>query len=484
MELFPNSKIFISIGPFSITWYAIFILTGVLVAYELSQKTMKKWSYSTSILEDYVIPMMFIGILGARVYYVIFQWEYYCQHTDEILKIWNGGLAIHGGLIAGLIFSYVYFKEKKVEFLRMFDVIMPNVLIAQAFGRWGNFMNQEAFGGQVSEAFINHFPSFIKNRMFIDGCYHHPTFLYESALNVLGFLFIVFIFRKFFYKKQGDCGFAYLCWYGLVRFFVEGFRTDSLMLGPLKMAQCVSIVFVLIGICGLLGVFHNVFKLYKKPVVLFDLDGTLQDSQAMIYESFRQVFKEKLNKDCTQEELNSFFGPTLEETFSQYFSEDQIDEVIERYQEINRSLHYKMLKPIKHSQKMLKGLKNQGLLLGIVSNKRIEVVKLGLKICKLEDYFDVVLGKEDLPKPKPDPSGLIEACRQLKVSRDNLIYVGDASGDIKAAKNMAAFSIGFSLDSNRVEDLKKENACLIIDDLDELIDICKEKRTWNDSTIW
>lgn len=484
MHFFPSSTVIISFGPFAITWYAAFILTGALIAYKFCQRTMTKWGYSESVMEDYAIPMLFCGVAGARIYYVIFQWGYYSKHLEEIVMTWHGGLAIHGGLIAGAIFSYFYFKKKKIHFLRAIDAIMPNVLIAQACGRWGNFMNREAFGGVVSEEFINHFPAFIKNRMFIDGAYHHPTFLYESVANIIGFLFITFIFRKKFHKKQGDNGFMYLLWYGIVRFFIEGLRTDSLMFGPLRVAQCISLLFVLAGVLGLTGVFHKVFHLYTKPVVLFDLDGTLQDSQAMIYETFKQVFKEELNHECTQEELNSFFGPTLEETFIKYFPEDKIPHVIDRYQEINRKLHYTMLSPIEHAHEMLTELKKQGIKMGIVSNKRNDVVRLGLEITKLDQYFDVVLGKESLPVPKPDPSGLIQACTELNESRDALIYVGDAPGDIKAAKNMAAYSIGYSPDENRKLDLVKENPNRIIDDLLELVDICKENRTWNDNTIW
>ena len=145
MHLFPSTKIFVSFGSFEIAWYAVLILTGALCAYLLCQRTMKKWGYAPEVLDDYVVPMLFIGILGARAWYVIFEWQYYSQHMNEIVAIWNGGLAIHGGLIAGFIFSLFFFKRRKISFLRMFDLIMPTVLLAQAFGRWGNFMNQEAY---------------------------------------------------------------------------------------------------------------------------------------------------------------------------------------------------------------------------------------------------------------------------------------------------------------------------------------------------
>ncbi|MGM9947824.1 prolipoprotein diacylglyceryl transferase [Floccifex sp.] len=480
MKIFVSDEIFLSFGPFNITYYALFIITGVIVAYELSQATMKKWKYSTSVLEDYVVPMMFCGIIGARLYYVLFQWDYYSKFPEEIIKIWHGGLAIHGGLIAGVLFSLYYFKKKKVSIYRMMDCILPNVLIAQAFGRWGNFMNQEAFGSAVSESFINHFPSFIKNRMYINGQYHHPTFLYESVANVIGFFLIRWI-RKKGLKKQGDAGFLYLIWYGMVRFFIEGLRTDSLMLGPLRIAQVVSLLFVVAGILGILGVGYK----YAKPVILFDLDGTLQDSQKMIYETFIQVFKERKPEiELTQEELNAFFGPTLEVSFGKYFEENEIEDVIQRYQEINKELHYTMLKEIDHATEVLKTLKEEGYTLGIVSNKRISAVQLGVQINHFEPYFDVILGKEDLPIPKPSGTGLIEACSRLNVSRDNVIYVGDAKSDILCAKDVAMTSIGFSLDENRREQMKEANPDYLISDLRDCISICKEKRTWNDTSIW
>ena len=111
MQFFPNSKIFVSFGTLHITWYAICILTGALIAYALCQRTIKKWGYASALLEDYLFPLLLIGILGARIYYVIFEWSYYSQHVEEIVAIWHGGLAIHGGIIAGLLFSLYYFHN-------------------------------------------------------------------------------------------------------------------------------------------------------------------------------------------------------------------------------------------------------------------------------------------------------------------------------------------------------------------------------------
>ena len=138
MHFFENSKIFVSFGTLKITWYAVLILTGAFIGYMIAQKTVKKWGYAKEMLEDYIIPTFIIAILGARVYYVIFEWGYYSTHLNEIIAIWNGGLAIHGGLIAGLLYSIYFFKKRNVSCLRMADAIMPSVMVGQVFGRWGN----------------------------------------------------------------------------------------------------------------------------------------------------------------------------------------------------------------------------------------------------------------------------------------------------------------------------------------------------------
>lgn len=485
MELFPNSRILISFGSLQITWYAFFIVTGVVVAYMLAQKTVKKWGYSTQLLEDYVVPMFVIGILGARLYYVVFEWEYYFQHPEQIIQIWHGGLAIYGGLIAGAIFSYFYFKNRKVSFLRMVDAIAPGVMVAQALGRWGNFMNQEAFGKVVDESYFDLFPGFIKDQMYIQGAYREPTFLYESVGNLLGFAFIYFIFRKKFYRRKGDCGFAYCVWYGILRFFVEGLRTDSLMLGPIRVSQLFSLVLVIFGVLGLCGLWHKLFHFYKKPVILFDLDGTLQDSRELVFETFRRVFQiKKPEIELSEEDLYSFFGPTLEETFIKYFRAEEVEDVIELYQKINKELHDELLKPMPHAFETVSTLSEQGYKMAIISNKRQAVVEMGLRAVHLDPYFDVVLGKEQLPEPKPSASGLIKACSLLDTGHDDVIYVGDNATDVLCAKNMAAYSIAFSNDERQRIALKQSSPCETIEDLRQLIAICKEERTWSDNTIW
>lgn len=256
MRFFENFHTFVTIGPISIQWYAIVILFGAGIAYLLGQYRFKQLGYNKEILSDYFFALLFIGIVGARLWYVIFTFdELYIHNPMEIFAVWHGGLAIQGGIFTGLIYSYFFFKKRNIPFLVAGDAIMPGVLIAQACGRWGNFFNHEAFGGNVSLEFLQslHLPDFIIENMYINGAYHHPTFLYESIGNVVAFLLIIFVVRKL-QKHIGVQFFSYFIFYGVVRFFVEGLRTDSLMFGPIRMAQLVSIVFIIAGIIGVVYV--------------------------------------------------------------------------------------------------------------------------------------------------------------------------------------------------------------------------------------
>lgn len=243
------NNIAFSLGIISISWYSIFILVGVVLASFIIIKEAKKFNISVDFISNLIFYSLIFGILGARIYYVIFNLDYYLLYPSEIFKIWNGGLAIHGGIIAGLITLIIMCKKENISVFKMADIVVPGVIIAQAIGRWGNFFNSEAHGGIVTLNFLKsiHIPSFIIKGMYINGNYYHPTFLYESVFCVLGFI-ILLIIRKTKKIKTGNILSIYLVWYGIIRFFIESLRTDSLMLGSIKMAQLVSIIMIITGI--------------------------------------------------------------------------------------------------------------------------------------------------------------------------------------------------------------------------------------------
>lgn len=242
------SSVALNIGEFSITWYSIFILIGIVLASIVIVNEGKKYNIPKNFISNLIFWSVLFGVIGARIYYVIFNLDYYLSYPLEIFMIWNGGLAIHGGIIAGLITLIVYCKRYRVNILKMTDIAVPGLILAQAIGRWGNFFNAEAHGGIVSRSFLEglHLPEFIIDGMYIDGAYYHPTFLYESILCLLGFFMLVG-FRSSSKAKLGNTTALYLIWYGIIRFFIEALRTDSLMLGSIKVAQLVSIIMVIIG---------------------------------------------------------------------------------------------------------------------------------------------------------------------------------------------------------------------------------------------
>lgn len=490
MTFFPDMKTVLTIGSLHVTWYAVIILTGAFLAYHLSMRQFRKWGYDETIFENFFLMMLPIAIVGARLYYVIFEWNnQYAQDPIRIFFTWEGGLAIHGGIIAATIFGIFYFRKHLCNGLRIADVIFPNLMLAQAIGRWGNFMNHEAYGEVVSADFYNHWPSFIRDNMFIDGQYRQPTFLFESVGNIIGFVLITFVYKKYGRKKRGDLAWAYLTWYGMVRFIVEGMRSDSLMFGSLRVAQLISLVGVAIGLMGIFGIWDKLFKKFwpfhrNKPVILFDLDGTLIDTKELIYESFLHTFaKFKPDYTLTEVELKSFLGPTLRSSFERYFEPEQIEEALQYYRDYQQEAHAQYAKEIPHVKETLDYLKENGYDIAVVSNKLRDVVCMGLKHFDLEKYFDVIVGRDDVEHAKPDPEGLLKACKLLYRSHDDIVYIGDAPGDILTCKKMGAYSIAFIYEEERAQEMMKEKPCAFITDMKELIDIVKEDREWSDATI-
>ena len=240
------NRVALQIGSFSIYWYSIMIILGICAGVLASIPVLKKKKIDYDNFYNMVFYAIIFGLLGARIWYVLFNLDYYLLYPEDIIKIWNGGLAIQGGIILGIIVIYIYTKKHNMKFLETLDIMAVSVQLGQVFGRWGNFFNSEAHGGIVSKSFIEHFPKFIQKGMFIEGNYYHPTFLYESVLNLICAVFLIFFRKKD--RKDGTILSIYLIFYGIIRFFIESLRTDSLMLGNIRVAQLISILFILSGI--------------------------------------------------------------------------------------------------------------------------------------------------------------------------------------------------------------------------------------------
>ena len=207
------------------------------------------------------------SIIGARVYYVIFNFDVYRENLIDILKIWNGGLAIYGAIIAGSLYILYYCLRHNLNFVKVLDIFSLSLLLGQAIGRWGNFFNQEAYGGKTTIDALKSLklPEFIINGMYIDGSYRQPTFLYESFWCLIGVL-ILFRIRKRINVKTGKQICFYMIWYGIGRFFIEGLRSDSLYIGSFRVSQIVSVILVIIGVIGTFIINKDRYMERKKTI--------------------------------------------------------------------------------------------------------------------------------------------------------------------------------------------------------------------------
>lgn len=230
-----------------VRWYGIIITLGIILAFSYCAWRAKKADISFDDLLDMAIFTIIFGIIGARLYYVLTSLDQY-NSFYKMIAIWEGGLAIYGGLIAGGLTIFFVCKYKKISFMKVADSVAPGVMIAQALGRWGNFFNGEAYGEELIEGSPLYFlrmgllPNIESSRIMH---YFHPTFLYESLWNVVGFVIINLVYKK--KKFDGQIFYMYIAWYGFGRMFIEGLRTDSLYVGAFRISQVVGFVCFVVG---------------------------------------------------------------------------------------------------------------------------------------------------------------------------------------------------------------------------------------------
>ncbi len=232
---------------FDIAWYGVIIGFGMVVAVALAAWRARMQGYKEDLIIDFVLWGIPIGVICARIYYVIFEWEYYGQHLDKIIAIREGGLAIYGGVIGGVTTCIIFCVINKFPIMKMMDLGLPSLILGQIIGRWGNFTNQEAYGNLITDSAKQFFPYAV----YIEelGEWHQATFFYESALNLIVFALMMFVIFKVKPKRDGWMLPMYLCGYGLVRVFVEGMRADSLYIAPgIRVSQLLSAILIMIGL--------------------------------------------------------------------------------------------------------------------------------------------------------------------------------------------------------------------------------------------
>ncbi|MNJ33357.1 Prolipoprotein diacylglyceryl transferase [compost metagenome] len=232
-----------SIGSIAVRWYGLILGTGALVGLLLAIREGKRFGIPQEFFMDLLLLGVPSAIIGARIYFVAFTWEQYKDNFWDVFKTWEGGIAIYGALIGAIICAAILVRRRGYNFWRIADICAPSLIVGQMIGRWGNFVNQEAYGGPTTEAFLSdylHLPAFIVNQMNVEGIFRHPTFLYESVWNLVGLL-LLFVLRRRKFLRSGELFFSYFIWYSIGRFFIEALRIDSLAFkGPQWLASFVD----------------------------------------------------------------------------------------------------------------------------------------------------------------------------------------------------------------------------------------------------
>ena len=245
-------RVLISIGPITIYWYSFLIFLSILIGLLIVKKEVVKTKLDKDFVFDLIFYLIPVAIVGARIYYVIFNYSVFKDNFIDIFKIWEGGLAIYGAVITAILVILYQCKKYDKSFIETLDILAPSLILGQAIGRWGNFFNMEAYGPKTSLTFLHslHLPQFIIDGMYIDGSYYQPMFLYESIWCLIGFIILMLIRKRS--KKDGTQVSFYFLWYGLGRIVIESFRTDSLYFLGFKVSQIVSLILIIIGLVGLI----------------------------------------------------------------------------------------------------------------------------------------------------------------------------------------------------------------------------------------
>lgn len=304
----------INLGFTTVRWYGAIIAFGFLLAVLFGGRIAWKWKINLDKMIDVLLFGTIGGILGARLYYVVFKWDYYSQHLSEVFKIWEGGLAIYGGIIGGLLAAFIVCKVEKLNFYNLLDMASMSLLIGQGIGRWGNYANQEAFGsityknwGMMSDTvadYISKNASYfnldnvgdVKEYIAQNNLYVHPTFFYESVWCILGFLVLYLIMRKR-RKFSGQIFLCYGVWYGFERMVVEGLRSDSLYIGNsgIRVSQVLSAVLMLVSLVLLITLY---VKFTKHPKPIEGIDYFPPKSEKELKEEQLRAEKKALKKQA------------------------------------------------------------------------------------------------------------------------------------------------------------------------------------------
>lgn len=444
MNFFPDAATIFNIGGVAIKWSLLTTVIGCVLGFLITSKSIKKNGYRQSFADDLLVLTLCGAIIGGRAVWVLENWHSYSLYAWGILELSDGGFDYAGILLGTLVIIRLYTLVQHMSFRRTCDAIFPGLLVAICCARIG----------KVTE---------IEN-------------MWKIILMDAGALLIIFFgvrpYRKG--KRRGDTTSVSLMFAGLVQIINCTFRLDPTTNSSI-VAPTVSMI------AGLSIYFATRALPIVKPVILFDFDGTLMDSEYLVINGFAYLFqKHKSLDEFTKDIQKEVFLHPLKEEISKLFPEENTERLSREYRSYMKNIQGKhLVETLPHVKETLKTLKESGYVLGVVTGRYTDSCQMWLDDLQISEYFQIVAGTEMYRHTKPSPDGILHTCDLLKVGHDSCVYIGDGVKDVQAGKNAGVYTIAFVTNEDKRKALEEAAPNRIMNSFDELPDILKEQHSWS-----
>lgn len=447
MKWFPDLSTIVIVGGISIKWYVVTLVLGCIAAFLFLSRSMKEHGYKQTQADDIFILVILATILGGRVAWVFENLKNYSMYAWYIFAIWDGGIDILGSFILLSLVLKKYCGDRHLSFRRTMDIVSIGFMIALGISRIGRALEVR-------------------------------TVWFCVAFNAIE-LIVMFNSDKLFQtRKRGDA-LSLMCMLTAIdRLMAMVFKWDPLAVRNVWLC-------VIVEIMGLFWWMYSHYLDRQKPVVLFDFDGTIMDSEQMIIGCFAYLFQKygKL-KDFTPEVQKEVFGPPLREELKKLFPDQDPDRLMKEYQEFQKSLPGRhLVQPMPHMVEVLKELNQKGYIVGIVTSRLSESCETWIEDLEIEQYFKTITGTERYRHAKPRPDGIVQACEELNTGHDSVVYVGDNVSDVVAGKNAGVFTVAYVTSPEKREKIEAAGPNATIFDIRDLLKVLEEKHSWSHELV-
>lgn len=445
MRFFPDSGTLLTIGSFALRWYAVTLIVGIIAAYLLISKGMKAHGYDVDTVDEMLVLCMIGGIVGGRLFWVFENLAEYMKYIPYIFAVSDGGFDVLG-VIAGIsVALFFYCTRRHMSTLRTTDVIMPAFMLFTVIARIGRSFSE-------------------------------PSIWLANGLDMIGFLLLYFFIRPYHEgRRRGDVAAVGFMWIALSRMISMVFRWDPNAAGALIPAAVIEAFGIILYI-----LVHK--RKPTKPIILFDLDGTIMDTHSMVIKCFNYLYM-KYNdpRNFTPDKRNLVFTVPLNEAMAQLFPDEDTEQLCDEYRKYQSSFSWSdSVSLFPNVKSTLDNLWQNGYLLGIVSTRMTSSCESWLRQLDLSHCFGTILGRDLYSDPKPLPGGILYAGKKLKRGHDSCVYVGDGLNDIRAAKAAGVYSVAFLSDPAKREAIEQLEPNRIITDMSELAELMTENHEWAD----